>query len=211
MSEPLTLIADSRFVSPWVLSVWTALKEKNLSFTVQTLDLAKGEARAPAHVRASVTGKVPALRVGDRTLSESFAILEYIEDAYPSAQPLLAHDLFERARDRQLMSWLRTDLFQLRKCMPFEGITDPGFVPPPMTAEAHAEADKLLQIVATRAVPSHARQPTMADFELAFAIRRLIRFDKRDLAHHALATAFSNELWKRPSVQSWVKLPRNLA
>ena len=208
MSEALTLIADSRFVSPWVLSVWTALKEKNIPFAVEALDLSKGEARSPSHTAASVTGKVPSLRVGSRVLAESFAILEYLEDAFPERQRLLADDLFERARDRQLMSWLRTDLFQLRRCMPFEGIFYPDLVPPPMTAEAHAEADRLLHIVATRTVPSHAKHPTMADFELAFAIRRLMRFDRRDLAYHALAVAFSNELWNRPSVQGWVKLAR---
>jgi glutathione S-transferase len=208
MSEPLTLIADKHFSSPWVLSVWTALKEKQLPFTVETLDLAKGEARTPAYAASTITSKVPGLRVGNRTLAESFAILEYLEDAYPQAPRLLAEDLFERARDRQLMSWLRTDLFELRRCMPFNGIHDPNFVPPPMSSEAHAEADKLLQIVATRTVPSHAKRPTMADFELAFAIRRLMRFDKRDLAHHALAVAFSNELWKRPSVQSWLSQKR---
>jgi glutathione S-transferase len=208
MSDSLTLIADSRFVSPWVLAVWTALREKGLSFTVETLDLAKGEARSPRYQAASVTGKVPGLRVGNRTLAESFAVLEYLEEAYPATQRLLAEDLFERARDRQLMCWLRTDLFALRQCMPFEGIVDPNFVPPPMTADAHAEADKLLHIVATRAVPSHVKHPTMADFELAFAVRRLMRFDKRDLANHALAAAFSNELWKRESVQSWVRLAR---
>jgi glutathione S-transferase len=208
MSESLSLIADHRFTSPWVLSVWTALKEKGLSFTVETLDLSKGEARSPAHVQASITGKVPALRVGNRVLAESFAILEYLEDAYPNAPKLLADDLFERARDRQLMSWLRTDLFQLRRCMPFEGVLDANFIPPPMTAEAHAEADKLLHIIATRTVPSHAKHPTMADFELAFAIRRLMRYDKRDLLYHGLAVAFANELWNRPSVQSWVKQAR---
>jgi glutathione S-transferase len=207
-SEPLTLICDARFVSPWVLSVWTALKEKQLPFIVETLDLAKGEARTPGFAQLSITAKVPALRVGGRALAESFALIEYLEDAYPTAQTLLAADLFERARDRQLMSWLRTDLFELRRCMPFEGVLDASFVPPPMTAEAHAEADKLLQIVAHRTVPSHVKHPTAADFELAFAVRRLIRFDRRDLANRGLAVAFSNELWMRPSVQSWVSLAR---
>jgi glutathione S-transferase len=207
-SEPLTLISDTRFVSPWVLSVWTVLKEKQLPFTVETLDLGKGEARTPGFAQLTITSKVPALRVGGRALAESFAIIEYLEEAYPTAQTLLAADLFERARDRQLMSWLRTDLFELRRCMPFEGVLDPSFVPPPMTAGAHAEADKLLHIVAHRTVPSHVKHPTAADFELAFAIRRLIQYDKRDLANHRLAVAFSNELWKRPSVQSWLSLAR---
>lgn len=206
--DALTLVSDSRYCSPWVLSVWTALKEKGLPFRVETLDLKKGEAKDPRFVRETVTGKVPALRVGNEVLAESLAIVEYLEFAYPDTPRLLAANPLERARDLQLMSWLRSDLFELRRCMPFEGIFLPSVVPPPMTAQAHEEADRLLHVAATRTVPSHARHPTLADFELGFAMRRLMRFDKRDLRDHGLAVAFSEAIWNRPSVQSWVQQKR---
>jgi glutathione S-transferase len=206
--EAITLYGDSRFCSPWVLSVWTALKEKNVPFRVQTLDLRKGDAKDPRYLRETITGKVPALRVGTEVIAESLAIVEYLEFAYPDTPRIFASDPLERARDLQLMSWLRTDLFELRRCMPFEGIFQPDLVPPPMSAKAHEEADRLIHVAATRTVPSHAKHPTLADFELGFAVRRLIRFDKRDLANHALAVAFSEAIWHRPSVQSWVNQKR---
>ncbi|HXN55312.1 MAG TPA: glutathione S-transferase N-terminal domain-containing protein [Myxococcales bacterium] len=206
--DAITLYADTGFCSPWVLSVWTTLKEKGIPFAVHTLDLPKGEAKTPQYRKDTVTGKVPALRVGNEFLAESLAIVEYLEFAFPDTPRMLAKEPLERARDLQLMSWLRTDLFELRRCMPFEGIFKPDVVPPPMTAQAHDEADLLIRVTSRRTVPSHAKNPTLADFELGFAVRRLLRFDKRDLANHALAAAFSEVIWQRPSVQSWVRQER---
>ena len=34
----LVLYGDARYTSPWVLSVWTALREKGLAFRMATLD-----------------------------------------------------------------------------------------------------------------------------------------------------------------------------
>jgi glutathione S-transferase len=56
----------------------------------------------PAFVAASPRGKVPFIRVGERTLCESQAIVEYLEDAYP-ATPLYPADAWDRAQSRALL------------------------------------------------------------------------------------------------------------
>jgi glutathione S-transferase len=58
--------------------------------------------------------------IGDLWLSESLAILEYLEEKYPGSGYVLPVIPEERAKDRAILLWLRTDLFELRRCMPFE-------------------------------------------------------------------------------------------
>ena len=53
----------------------------------------------PAFLAASPRGKVPFIRVGDRTVWESQAIVEYLEETGP-ATPLYPADPLERAQSR---------------------------------------------------------------------------------------------------------------
>jgi glutathione S-transferase len=57
------------------------------------------------HLARSPRGKVPYIEVDGRTLAESSAICEYIEEAYPQ-NPLLPKDPFERAKVRELIVFL---------------------------------------------------------------------------------------------------------
>jgi glutathione S-transferase len=208
MNEPLTLWSDSRFTSPWVLSVWTALREKGVPFEVETLDLERGEHRSGEYPSRTLTAKVPAIRHGDLWLSESLAILEYLEEVFgpPRHARLFPEDRAGRARDRQIMAWLRSDLLELRRCMPFEGIFEPH-EPPPVTPRAREEAEKLLRAAATRLPPERALRPTLADFDLAFALRRLVRYG-HDLSGFPEVVAGADAIWARPSVRSWVAIDR---
>jgi glutathione S-transferase len=55
--------------------------------------------------QASPLGKIPFIETEHGGLSESQAILEYLEDSYP-ATPLYPADFFERARCRELSQHL---------------------------------------------------------------------------------------------------------
>lgn len=189
---------------PWTLGVWAALREKGLPFQARTLDPNAGEDVAREYTQATWSGKAPALQHGDTWLVESLAILEYLEDVFaPPRHPrLLPADPRARARDRQILSWLRTDFFELRRCLPFQGI----FVEvaaPAMTPEAHRQAEKLLAVVSTR-LQGATQTPTLADFELAFTVQRLIHYGY-DLRRFQDVVAFADRVWNRPSVQSWVE------
>jgi glutathione S-transferase len=189
---------------PWTLGVWAALREKGIPFQAKTLDPNAGEIRAGEYAQATWSGKAPALQHGDTWLVESLAILEYLEDVFaPPRHPrMLPADPRARGRDRQVLSWLRTDLFELRRCLPFQGI----FVEvaaPAMTPEAHRQAEKLLAVVSARLEAGDAR-PTLADFELAFTVQRLIHYSY-DLSGFPDVVAFAERIWNRPSVQSWVE------
>jgi glutathione S-transferase len=190
---------------PWTLGVWAALREKGIPFQAKTLDPNAGEIRAGEHAQGAWSGKAPALQHGDTWVVESLAILEYLEDVFaPPRHPrILPADPRARARDRQIMSWLRTDLFELRRCLPFQGI----FVEvaaPAMTPEAHRQAEKLLAVVTERLQTADAGAPTVADFELCFMVQRLIHYGY-DLRRFQDEVTFADRIWNRPSVQSWVE------
>ena len=75
----LVLYSNVMWNSPYVLSAFVALTEKKLPFEVKTVALHEGAQRAPSYVETSFTARVPALVDGAFSLSESSAIVEYID------------------------------------------------------------------------------------------------------------------------------------
>jgi glutathione S-transferase len=66
----MLLYADSQFTSPYAMSAFVALTEKQLSFEVRTLDLAVAANNDPEYARTSLTQRVPTLIDGDFALSD---------------------------------------------------------------------------------------------------------------------------------------------
>ncbi|MBY0445338.1 MAG: glutathione transferase, partial [Burkholderiales bacterium] len=142
---PFTLYADSLFTSPYAMSVFVALLEKDLPFEVKTLDLDAGEQQQNAFRQQSLTSRVPTLVQGDFSLSESSAITEYLEELFPAPEyaALYPKNLQQRAKARQVQAWLRSDLLDLR----IERSTNVVFFSPtdqPLSAKGQAAADKLI-------------------------------------------------------------------
>lgn len=205
MSTSITLHAESGWVSPWVFHVMTALEEKRLPYQLALVPLPIPPAQKAAFAERAVLGKVPVLAHGEVWLTESLAISEYLAETFPSpAHPrLFPADLVERARARQVMSWLRTDLFALREARPTTSLfgkpTDA-----PMTAAAQAQADELVR-VAARLIP--ADRTTLfahwciADADLALAVMRLVKNGDPVPAHVA---AHAEAQWARPSLRAFL-------
>jgi glutathione S-transferase len=68
--------ASRAFTPLWLL------EELALPYAVETIDLRKGEQKSPDYLNVNPMGKVPALRDGDVTVSESPAICIYLADRY---------------------------------------------------------------------------------------------------------------------------------
>jgi glutathione S-transferase len=197
----LKLHSDRFWISPWVFSAYVTLKEKGMPFEVVELALDQKETRKPEYQRATLTAKVPALEHDGFWLAESAAVIEYLEEAYPSPSVFPA-DIKQRARARQLMSFLRTDLFALRE----ERSTHYMFYAhndKPLSDKARDDVNKLFA-VADAMIPVSGEW-CIADSELAFCLQRLaMNGDElpRKLADYAAAQ------WQRPSVQEYVSHAR---
>ncbi|KNZ31634.1 MAG: maleylacetoacetate isomerase [Methylibium sp. NZG] len=78
-----------------------ALALKGLKYDYLPVHLAHNEHLQEGYAQLSVSKLVPVLKDGDKLLSQSLAIIEYLEETHPEP-PLLPGDAFARARIRAL-------------------------------------------------------------------------------------------------------------
>ncbi len=79
-----------------------ALKIKGLDYDVISKDLLVGEQFDPEYISLNPQGMVPSLVLDDTdTLTQSMAVLEYLEEVYPEP-PLMPKDPLARARVRAI-------------------------------------------------------------------------------------------------------------
>jgi glutathione S-transferase len=211
--DRLVLHGNSMWTSPYVLSCFVALTEKKLPFEVQTVKLHEAAQHAAAYVQTSFTARVPALVDGGFSLSESSAIVEYLEDKWPAPEhaPLLPPELQQRARARQLMAWLRSDLLPIREERSSEYVFYPtATLPPyaPLSPVAQRAVAKLVGF-AERVVPANGGALfgawSIADTDLAMMLQRLVKTEEPLPAQLQL---FAEREWQRPSVQAFVNASR---
>ncbi len=204
---PLVLYCDRPWVSPWVMHALVALEEKQLPYRVVMRDLPLLPAHRAELAAHGVLGKLPMLVHGDVWISESLAISEYLAETFPIPDHprLFPPDLGQRARARQVMSWLRTDgaLAPLREARPTTSV----FGAPVTTllgAEAQAAAAMLLD-VAKRLLTGRdfiADAWCIADVDLALTLMRLIK--NGDPVPAEIAT-YAARVWTRPSVAAYLR------
>ena len=89
-----------------------ALALKGLAYRQQGVDLRTGAQRSEAFVALNPQGMVPALEVDGIVLTQSPAILEWLEDAHP-APALLPNDPIDRARVRAMAALIGCDIHPL--------------------------------------------------------------------------------------------------
>ncbi len=207
-ARAMILHGNTTWTSPYVLSCFVALREKALPFEVRTVALERGEQREPAFARPSLTARVPMLVDGDFSLTESSAIVEYLEDTYPAPghAAVLPRDVHDRARARQVMAWVRSDLMPLREERSAEWVFYPhSEVPPfkPLSDAARRAVDRLVA-AAEQLVPSGAGPMfgawCVADTDLAMMLQRLVKCGD---PVPACLRAYAAAQWERPAVREF--------
>ncbi|MFM0687824.1 glutathione transferase [Paraburkholderia strydomiana] len=206
LEAPLRLYADIQFASPYAMSVFVALREKQLAFELFAVDLGSGANREESYAVESLTQRVPTLAHGDFALSESSAITEYLDDTFPETL-VYPRDRHLRARARQVQAWLRSDLLPIRQ----ERSTEVVFYKneaPALTAAAELAVEKLY-FAADRLLSQNASNLfgdwCIADTDLALMLNRLV-MNGDDVP--AKLASYAARQWERASVQQWVKLDR---
>ena len=89
-----------------------ALNLKRVEYRTVTHDLSLAEHRAPAYLMINPQGLLPALEDGSRILTQSLAIIEYLEARFPQP-PLLPPDPAGAARVRALFQVIAADTHAL--------------------------------------------------------------------------------------------------
>lgn len=85
---------------------------KGLDYQTQGHDLRQGAQKAPDYLALNPQGMVPALQVDGVVLTQSPAILEWLEETCPEP-PLLPRDPVSRARVRAMTSLISCDIHPL--------------------------------------------------------------------------------------------------
>ncbi|VVO77644.1 Glutathione S-transferase YfcF [Pseudomonas fluorescens] len=206
-STRLKLYVGADFVSAFAMSAFVALKEKQLSFDLVTLDLKARENYQASYRDVSLTCKIPTLVHEGFALSESSAIAEYLEEGIPGHNKLFPLDIRQRARARQLQAWLRSDLLVIRKERPADLIYF-GKKDNPLSDEALAAVGRLF-FVADRLLEEGADHLfgdwSIADTDLAIMLNRLLANGDQVPARLA---AYVRRQWDRDSVRAWMDMAR---
>ncbi|MEJ4044972.1 glutathione transferase [Erwinia sp. SLM-02] len=213
MSHPnIILWSDANFFSPYVMSVYVALSEKGLPFTLKRVDLASQEHREQAYGEISLTRRVPTLQIDDFLLSESSAIAEYLEDSFPAPEyeRLYPRDRQKRARARELQAWLRSDFMPIRQQRPTD-VLFAGVRLAPLDEAGQAAAETLIA-AAERLLPEGQQnlfgEWTLADTDFAVMLNRLVLHG--DAVPQRIAD-YAHFQWQRASVQLWLAESARLA
>lgn len=208
-SDSLVLWVDALFISPYAFSSFVALKEKKLAFELRVVPLHEKGQHAADYRDRSLTSRVPTLAHGEFQLSESSAIDEYLEDAFPAPTyaSIYPRDPKARARVRQVQAWIRSDLMPLREARSANTLFYER-AGAPLSPDGRAAADKLIRVV-DRILPRDAQHLTgdwcIADSELAFMLHRLIL--NGDSIPDRLRR-YAECQWQRPTVREWVERER---
>jgi len=203
--EPLVLHVDGFWNSPYAFSVFVCLKEKGLAFELREVKLHEQAQRAPDFGAKSVTSRVPLLEHGAFRLSESSAIVEYLEDTFapPRHAATLPAAPRDRARARQIMAWIRSDLMPIRE----ERATHTFLYGHPVRALSPAGKVAAAKLIAAASafIPDGSTSLfdsfSIADADLAMMLMRLV--GNGDDVPTKLRD-FVAAQWQRPSVREWV-------
>jgi glutathione S-transferase len=203
------LYLDAFWANSWDIAPYVALREKGVVFSTAVALLREGAGISPPVRQKAITGLEPVLQHGEFWLAESMAILEYIDEAFPAPDHprLWPADRQQRARARQLMSWIRMEFEALRLERTSTYVFYPRKELPPLGAKAARQAERLLAVVERLAPRSDAlfEEWCIADVDVAFMVMRLVK-----TGHEVPGElrAYAEAVWRRPSVREYVEHAR---
>lgn len=200
----ICLYIDKKRISPYVMSVYVALKEKGLNFQEKTVDLDQLEQQSMAYRRICPSRKVPCLVIDDFHLFESWAITEYLEDAFPAPDypALYPRESQARAKCRAIQALVKSDFMQIRQQMPSDSVFHPPKISTPLTASITEEIQRLLNVAEHMLEDIWlAEHWSIADFDLAFMLHRLL---SHQVKLPVKIIEYIERNFRRASVQAWL-------
>jgi glutathione S-transferase len=209
-ARQLTLFVDGFFTNCWDATCFVALTEKQVEFTTARALLREGQGVPAALREQTAIARIPALQHGEFWLTESLAIAEYLEDAFPPPEyaRLLPADPAQRARARQIMAWLRFDQRAVRGERPWQLSIYPPLPDdplPPLSPEAERDVVELLDLVGRLAASGELDEWNISQADLALQVFRVGRLG------YPLTPAAQRLLDRntaRPSIRAYLEHPR---
>jgi glutathione S-transferase len=207
-SKQLTriLYSGTKNASSWAMRAWLALRELNVAFEEQVVDIRRPQryANLAKIAEFSPAGAVPFLVEGGVVIFDSLAIMEYANDLGDGA--LLPKDMPQRARARSLMAWVHSGMSGLGSDISFES----SFYPQKRALREPevAQADRVFAVWEAELVrsggPYLLGDLSLADLVFVPVVRRFLSHGA-SLTQWPLTQAWTQRLMARPSVCEWTQ------
>lgn len=205
-ATPLTLYSYWRSSASY--RVRMALNLKGLDYRTACVHLVRdgGQQHAPDYVRLNPQSLLPTLRHGETVLTQSPAILEYLEERFPEPA-LLPSDPAARARVRAICSAIGCEIHPLNNLRVLKYLTGPlgldetkklGWYRHWVTLGFDAIETMLGEDAGTGTF-CHGETPTLADCYLLPQVYNACRFEC-DTRHWPTITAICERLAEIPAV-----------
>nr|WP_255681999.1 maleylacetoacetate isomerase [Luteimonas sp. BDR2-5] len=162
------------------------LRLKGLAHTDVPVHLVRGggEQRQPAYAARNPQRLVPTLLHGDIALTQSLAILEYLDEAWPDAPPLLPRDPLSRQRVRALAQLVACEIHPLNNLRVLQALEHDWHIDPAererwvrrWIVEGFAAFETLLGQWSDGAGACIGDRPTIADCTLVPQVYNARRF-----------------------------------
>lgn len=195
------------------LAVHIALEEAGLSYERRIVDLRTQQNRGPEYLATNPTGAVPALTIGDHTLTETQAILTYIGDRDPDKNLLPPSGNFRRYRAHEWMNFMSSSVHTYIRSI-FRSSVYAGEDEATIAAVNAQGVKNLAKAVATVEKRLEGQSWALGDqFSVADAylfIMYLWTTDDRiaSVPERPQWEALAERVWQRPTVQRVVAVER---
>ncbi|MGJ8668756.1 MAG: glutathione S-transferase family protein [Oceanococcus sp.] len=163
----------SAAISPYASRCRVQIYHKNLAVEIVP---PPGGMRSDDVLARNPGGRIPVLDLGDKSLAESWSIMEYLEDTHPDT-PMRPSDAFERARISELVRF--TDIYLASAMFPlFKALR--GGVDEETVSQAMLGLSAQLTVLESQ----WARKPQSCELDLADAALIPIVWYAQILARH---------------------------
>ena len=201
------MIVYGSSISPFVRKVLAFAAEKGIEVESKPLGMGSDD---PEFLAASPFRRIPALQDGDFAISDSSAIVAYL-DALKPDPVLIPSEPQARARTVWFDEFADTILFDCGRTLFFNRLVSPRFLKREgdLAAADKAEREQLPGILdyLERTVPDEAYlvgdQITLADIAVASPFVNLSHI-KVDLGERPRLSAYLDRILSRPSFKHWV-------
>ena len=195
------------------LAVHIALEESGLDFERRIVDLPTQQNYSPEYLATNPTGAVPALTIGDQTLTETQAILTYISDRVPDKNLLPPTGDLRRYRAHEWMNFMSSSVHTYIRSI-FRSSVYAGEAEAAKSAVNAQGVKNLAKAVAT--VEKRLAGQTWAlgdNFSVVDAYLFVIYLWSTDariesVPARPLWDAVAERVWQRPAVQRVVAIER---
>ena len=207
MPEKLTLVIGNKNYSSWSLRPWLLMRQLGIPFEEILIPLYRPETKDRI-LMYSPSGKVPALREGDRVVWESLAIAEYLAEMVPRMN-LWPEDPSARALARSVSNEMHAGFHALRSELPMNIRRAPS--PVAMGEAALADARRVQEIWRQCRARHGGGGPFLfGRFSIADAMYApvLFRFYNYAVDRDEVALAYQETMFALPALREWIDAAR---